>query len=1159
MNRPMVVLILVLAGLVLSATAWAQNDWFVPTDPFSSEVELDHNVKSEFVTPHTDWGSPWAQGPARVLFFVNGRGTAAREVIELGQRFDIDAQMVFWGRLVDTSRDDWHGGEEGLQRIDRLLGEEWDAFVFLGIKLENLTSERQFRLLEAVANGAGLVISGYDEPRVFKTSNQLAPLPASLATGPVGEAFKLREGRGLRLPAQPSIAYAPGWEVEYDYWAARLGRAVLWAAGKEPQMALTLERHEAETQRADLPGRPVTVQWAAPEACNNLRLDVKLRRNDGWEMALPAIRAGQLEGSAEVEVPLVRAGAYRVDVIARSDRGVEDFGSVALNVISPRGVGVLELDQDWGEIGSYLRGKVSLSGEPGGADERLVVSLLDHRGRELMRDISGPVQGEGRFRFRIEPWLPMLVTVRASLVQGADEVSSAWAFARVTRRNRDQFNFLIWDLPTGTLGPYAEESLARSGVTLQLGSGTPPPYVAANNIAWVPYTTHIYAKKGEGGVMDPHCWNDEAQIQAYVDEIADKQVAARRHGVFVYSLGDEIAVRGSCLSPHCLAAYQRYLQQEYGDIAALNASWGTQYTGFDQVQLSAPDDDAENTALQAGNFPRWFDRQAYQSYNFCKLCERFGESFRRIDPQALCGFEGAGRFKDGDDLDGFIRSNTFWSPYPGTADEVVRSIAPRNFPRSNWMGYTKDADTLLLQYWRMLTRGSDAVWWWRWEVLGRFHGWLSPTFDPYPAVQEILRDTQTVREGLGDLLLASEMLDDGVGMMFSHASAYACKVQHSPSYGSYEGEHNAWHSAIRELGLNFRYFTDRQMRLGEAELERFKIIILANTQAIGPVEADMLREYVRAGGVLIADVRPGIYDGHLKPLQSGVLDDVFGVKRVEFVDAVNTAAQINGALGAVDVDLTLETVRVDAGIEAAGAQSLGAAGETPVMLVNSFGQGKAVLLNMAMGSYPGLSSDTTPEAAAEAVRGLFALADVRPAVVLRNGDGQRLRNVEVTRWRNGDIELVSVFRQRGVAEEAQLELHGGQRLFDIKDRRDLGHKRSYQVQITPYRARFYAASVQPIAGVTVTADKSTVAPGEVAQVRVSFPKADGTRAAYLRVKQPNGQSAEWLEQVVVAGSEPVSVQLPMAYNDPEGTWTISADELCSDRSGGCRLNVKQVR
>ena len=155
MNRRL--LVLALAGLLGCSVAWSQTGWFVPTDPFAAELEVDHDTSTEFITPHTDWGSPWAHGGARVLFFVNGRGTAAREIMELTQRFDIEAQMVFWGRLIDTSNDDWHGGEAGQRRIDRLLGEEWDAFVFLNIRPEGLSSEQQYKMLQAVADGAGLV------------------------------------------------------------------------------------------------------------------------------------------------------------------------------------------------------------------------------------------------------------------------------------------------------------------------------------------------------------------------------------------------------------------------------------------------------------------------------------------------------------------------------------------------------------------------------------------------------------------------------------------------------------------------------------------------------------------------------------------------------------------------------------------------------------------------------------------------------------------------------------------------------------------------------------------------------------------------------------------------------------------------------------------
>jgi hypothetical protein len=1149
---------LVLAAMLTGGAVWAQDGWFVPKDPYQAELEEDHNVVSEFVTPHTKWGTPWAQGKARVLFFVNGRGTAAREVIELKQRFDIVPQMIYWGRLVDTTRDDWHGGEMGIQRIDRLLHEKWDAYVFLGIKLENLTSEQQFLLLDAVAKGAGLVFSGLEDKRIMKPTNQIKDVPPALADGPVGEAFKLREGRGLRLPGQQSIKYAPGWEVAYDYWAQRLGRGILWAAGKEPQMQLTLEQKTPEVARTALPGHEVKVNWQAPAGLRNLALEVTLRRSDGWSQSLTRMAAAQPTGSATVKVPVLRADDYHVDVIARSARGIENFASATFKVTSPRVVEKITLAQDWGEIGQQFAGQVSLTGS-GGANERLVVSLLDRRGRELKRAVTSPVTAEAGFRFPIDAWLPMLVTVRATLLQGNNEVSSNWTFANVTKRNRGQFNFLMWDVPTGTLAPYAQESLARNNVTLQLGSNIPPPYVAAHDIAWVPYTTHIYNKRDDKGVMQPSCWNDEENFQAHVDEIVQKQLPARRHGVFAYSLGDEIAVRGSCLSPHCLAAYQRYLEQEYKTIAALNSSWGTQLKSFSEVQLSKADDNDEAEAFRNGNFPRWFDRQAYQSYNFCKLCERFGEGFRTIDPQSLCGFEGAGTFRDGDDLDGFVRANTFWAPYPGTADEVLRSIAPRDFPRANWMGYTKDADTLLLQYWRMVTRGCDSVWWWRWEVIGRFHGWLAPSLDPYPAVKEIIKDTQILREGLGDLLLQCEMLDDGIGMMFSQPSAYANKVQHSPSYGGYQNEHVAWHNNLRDLGLNFNYFTDRQLRLGEAKLDRFKLIVLSQTQAMGPREAEELRKFVEAGGVLVADVRPGIYDGHVKPLTSGLLDDVFGIKREKFAESVITDGQLSGNLGGQAVKLDIPKARVDAGITAAKAQSLGRAGEAPLFLVNNFGRGKAVLLNLSMSSYPLLSSETTPEAAAQVLQALCKLAQVQPAVALQDASGKRLRNVEVTRWRNGETELISVFRHRGLGQPIRLSLSGNQRLYDLKQRQDLGQKASYNLSLTPYRAMFFAATARPAEAAVVTVSKATAAPGEVLQARVAFPGARSLRAAHLRVKLPNGQDADWLSQTVVAGARGATVTIPVAFNDPPGVYTLSATELYGNRTGTAQITVKGVK
>lgn len=1122
----------------------------------AAELALDHSVTSDFVTPHTDWATPYALGNARVLFFVRGHGTDPRAVIELKQRFDLEPEMVFWARLVDSDKEGWHGGENGVRRMDKLLEQKWDAFVFLGVPLERMPPEQQYKLLRQVIDGAGLVCCGFDDKRVLKDKNRIKDLPAFLADVPGAAAFAIKQGQGVRVSEQPKIDYAPGWEVAYDEWAMRLGKAILWAAGKAPRVELSLQPTGSELGRALLPGKAADLLWggAMPGAVCNLTL----RRSDGatWPLAPVALKTAA--GSVGISLPLVAAGRYWLDAVCTTGKTVAAFASTPLTVTSPRQVTAFTFDRDWGEIGEKLTGKVACTGDVTGADERLIVSLYDPRGRELIRQNLGSVPTEATFSFPIEDWLPMLVTVRASLVNGGAElptpreISSAWKFAHVVKRNRGQFNFLIWDTPTGTLGPYGEESLAANGTTLQLSGGTPADYVAANNIAWVPYTTRIVVGKNPDGTMKPACWNDEAMIQAQVDAIVQKSIGARQHGVFVYSLGDEGDVRGSCTSPQCLAAYQNYLQQQYGNIAALNASWNTEYDSFQQITLSKPDDDNELEAFRAGNFPRWFDRQAYQSYNFCKLCERFGKGFTSIDPQAKCGFEGAGTFAAADDLDGFVRSNTFWSPYPGTADEVVRSIAPRDFPRSNWMGYTKDADSLLEKYWRMLTRGTDSVWWWRWDCIGAFRGCLSPTLDPYPAVKDILRDTQIVRDGLGDLLLKSQMQDDGVGILFSQSSAYATKVQSSPSFGSYESDHSAWHSALREWGLNFRYFTDRQMRLGEVDLKQFKVIILPLTQALGPQEAQMLRQYVEDGGTLVADVRPGIYDGHVKPLANGLLDDVFGVKRTAFSDAALVDGVIKGANG----ELPLSKLRVDTGVEAVGAEALGTAGKTPLFVHRMEGKGQAILLNFPLSSYPSLAADTTPEPVAQIFLSLLDVAGVSPALSLNNAKGARLRNIEVTRWTNGDTQIISIFRHSGLPETARVTLPAGVHVYDLKNRKDLGSQKELTLTITPCRAQFFALTEQAAPAAELTPARPVAAPGTLQTVRVSVANPHGQQAVKLQVKLPSGAVADWLTKVVVTDAKGVVVELPIAYNDPPGTWTVTATELLTNRASTCQFGVR---
>ena len=1116
-----------------------------------AELEVDHALTFDFATPHTDWATPYALGTTRVLFFTDGRGGRARECVELMERFDLEAKAVFWARIVDSPNDHWHGGEIGEMRMLELLAQKWDCYVFLGVAFSNLSAEQQYKVLRPVADGAGLVMVRTDDKRVLKDDNRIQQWPA-LARVPLGDAFSIGEGRGLRLPKQPDIPYHNGWEVEYDYWAEQLGHAILWAAGHEPKMTLRVDPAADEVVWDAT--KTFTLDVRGEAVGDEAHALIRVRTAGGPTIDLPE-RA--LPGRAfSVQVGALPAGDWHFDAWVVSSEGIETWATVPFTVTaSPALSGVL-LDAEWGEVGDMISGKALVEGAIGPNDS-VRVGLFDRRGRLLKQKLLKPANGQVQFEFEIEPWMPMLVRMDAALLRNppgddpAMVIDSADAYVRVTRRNRGQFNFLIWDTPRGTLAPYAEQSLAENSVTLQLGGGNPPLITSAFDIAWVPYTTHIKAAKTEDGIMKPFCWNNEEALAAAVQAKADNYLPARQHGAFVYSLGDEISTQGSCLSPQCAEAYRDYLDLVYGSLDALNESWATNFANWDQVGLSKDGDDDEANSLAEGNYPRWFDRQAFQSYNFVQMSGAYAKAYSEIDPEARTGFEGAGKFARGDDLDLIIRDSGLWSPYPGVADEVIRSIAPRDFPRSNWMGYAKDADPLLRKYWRMVTRGCDAVWWWRWETIGRFHGWIAPDLRPYPAVKEILKDTQIVRDGLGDLLLKSEMLDDDIAVLYSYPSTLACELEDGGSYGSYEAAHTSFHQIIRDLGYQFRYVTDRMLRLGEFEADRYRVLILPRIEALGEAEAAVIRQYVEDGGVVIADVRPAIYDGHCKPLDEGLLDDVFGIATDDRAPATISSTFIES-----DPDVTFDKALVDTTVSLTTGVEHGIANGVPLMITNRYGDGAAILLNFAAASFPKLAVAGTDAAAGELMADLISRSGANvPALALLDAVGERLRNIEVTRWQDGDMQIVSLFRQSGTREPATVVLPEAKHVYDLRNRDYLGHVTRFETEIIPFRASFFALCDAQTPAPSIVAQPAGVARGQVANVSISVPGATGLHAFRLTAKAGSADF-DWLDQVVIAGAQPVQIQVPVAFNDPTGEYQISARELFSNQSFEATLRVK---
>ncbi|MGO8752658.1 MAG: beta-galactosidase trimerization domain-containing protein [Thermoguttaceae bacterium] len=1185
---------IVLAGYVPAARA----------NTTAEEVEEDNSLVSGLITPHKPWGRGYTGGPIRALFLVHSGsfggdwsdpGTRLREVAELTQRFDLQADAILFGGPSAAQAWQYHGQNLGERRAERLLAKPYQLYVIAGFPLEKLPARHQYLIVEQVAKGAGLLCCGPGAGEYMTPTRRIDPLPV-MFTGALPmldgksakdwtTAYRMGRGRGVWLNYNtPSLTpYQEfSWRglAEYDYRMLLIGRAAIWAAAREGEVSMTTTGSQPlRSSRSQAGGSWEVVLLSKAFQPLKVQVALELRRAcDGWTKGLGTPETILTPGQpVRVPVPLphLRAGDYFIDALVRSQRGIEACGAGSLAVQSDFGVETVELSQPFVERGETIKAMTLLRGTPP-AGTILRLRVRDSYDR-ILRQQDLPVtpgKAEYPFAYRADAFATTLIRIEALLISDGEEVEMKDASFTVPKRRQGQFNFVQWDAPRDVLGYYAWRRLQQAGMNISLigsmGGVTPQqPVLRACDASLAIYSTRILDEKDASGHMQPVCWNHEPAVTEYVERIVSNQKLLRQQGAFVYSLGDEGATLGCCVHPACLAAYRRYLAAQYGAVEKLNASWGSNYKSFDEVDLLDRKDNMETAAVKTSS-ARWFDRQAFARVNLAQFSGRFGAAYKRLDPQAVTGFEGTGGF--GDDYDAILDANTFYGPYPSIGDDLVRSLAPRRLIRSNWMGYSKTADALADAAWRMVMKGVDSVWYWMWDGVGNWRGYLSPTLDFWPATAEVAEEMRPVRQGLGDLLLQSKMTHSGIAVFYSVPTALSDQVDPGSQFLAAHPTHQAWTQFTYELGLDFRYVSSRGLKCGLLDPREFKVLLLPMAQAISPEEAEAIRRFVQAGGTAIADVRPGIYDGHCRPIAPRPLDDLFGIRRGGRGKATRSPVSVKGSLEGHDVDFQIPETAVDPEVQPAAAQPLGHADKTPLLLVHRVGKGRAILLNFQL---PALGSTEQNRQAAMARRlldWLYRTAGVKALIASTAPDGRPLPLVETRVWENGGALVVGLYRQMqcewfspksgtvaGEPVAAKIVFPAARHVYDLRAGKYLGSVTRVDARLRWGRASFFLAIPYEIKVPQIGLSEAAPAPGRTiaASVRLDVPADVPERhAVWVEITDPQGQQPLWGQQVLVLNHGSGQVQIPVAYNDLPGLWRIRVTELFSQQSAEAAWTVR---
>ncbi|MBM4050305.1 MAG: hypothetical protein FJ279_34855, partial [Planctomycetes bacterium] len=561
-------------------------------------------------------------------------------------------------------------------------------------------------------------------------------------------------------------------------------------------------------------------------------------------------------------------------------------------------------------------------------------------------------------------------------------------------------------------------------------------------IRGVPYTTS-YRYTGLSRVESP-CYTNPEDRRKEAEKLRDRARTHLPQGILAYSLGDENTLAVShvdvCMSPTCQEDFREYLRRVYGTLAALNAEWGAAYKAWSEVAPMT-----EKEAQERGNLAPFIDHRLHMDDVFAGIHLFAQDVLHEIDPKTPVGPEGlwnTGPLR-GFHWTKFARNlgvvNVYTDEY--LKREIIRSLAPRQALHGMWYGgYEHDVDAperMARLPWMMLLHDQNSVWWYSvrsYSHIGSCLGAFAPDLRPMPYFERTLAEWDTLHRGAAKLIMSLPRLHDGLAVLYSRPSAYAFGL----------GTEDLL-AALEDAGYQYDVVSDEDLAQAPPDPRKYRALILPNCRALSEAEARHVEAFAVAGGLVIADLLPGLYDEHAKLRPSGRLNDLFGV-------ASMNATVRQEETSAVFEAMTIPLLATGECAVAAGSPRAKLADGRPAIITREHDKGRAVYLNFSLEGYRHERQKESLPTLARLLQQLLVGHGVMPPVQVSDAHGQPVPRCEVCRYGDERMQLVGILREVGKGPEvvtATIKLPVKGHVYDVRRRKYLGQSDSLDVPLGP--------------------------------------------------------------------------------------------------------------
>jgi len=1015
------------------------------------------------------------------------------------------------------------------------------------------------------------------------------------------------------------------YRSHYDYYLALVGHLMNWAAQREPPVRVVQEAPIVAVTRDALNTIDFTVESDAQK-----KVDAEFVLRDSRQGDVVASDAGTEtiaagESTISFNVADVPAGEYFADLWLKRKGKTIAFGSLFVKVTSISAIADLALQAKSFPANADVTGAVELTGIRDAST--LIVQQIDNYGRVVARSELPAQNGKAPFTLSPTSTLSVVQTVEAKLISGdavLDVKRRRFTVRRLSYPADDFMSVLCQRLVGGSyLTPALAEVCRDAGIDtwvfwpgnqdgkLLFSGGAalsnlyvaPTPYgrgTSGKNKVFVDISGNGVPTSAEHGLARNPCLTDPDYLNAARITYTEYGAHYAPVSPAFFNLGDETkftphnSTDDLCFSETSIKDFQAFVKEDYGTIDKLNAEYGTSHATFDEVLPVS----LEATLADPALVPVWIDHRRHCDTIWARHIARACNWLKEGSPGTRAGYDGSNDTGHGPrngaltatdylQLSRAMDSNGLYY-WPYQLDCVRDFSAPGTLIGGGWFaGYEQmwraGHDPLAHGWWiwNATLRGANSVW--IFAGLGTGH-WstIAHDFSFYDYFQNALRQTRILKQGVARLFMGATRVDDGFAVFYSPSSMLLASLE-DPKDGFWNSAASV-STVLGETPFQYRMIADVQVEQGALAAGDYRVLYMPGAQCVSPEAAARILDFARSGGTVIADWRPAVADQHGKPYGKGALDALFGVNqdtaRPNWIESVVKVA--DPALSRHVSEIA--SLRLDATLSTAGGKALAGAVEAdaPAVIVNDFGKGRGILLNMRLEDTIWSLRDSIArfksEDAARQVRtllvALLATAGIGPEITME----PYVPGCRVTRFDSNGARVVSLmwdaptflpgapvlepFNPTRGAEDARkladaaaqkrtvrLTLAGKAHIYDVLRGEYVGHDNGVKRTVTPGVPHLFSALPYKVDEVTITSDSDAVTAGNPLRFKIALATEGGQQLGkhVFRVEftDPEGTSAKHYAANVTAPAGRAEYVLPLALNEMPGKWKLSARDVAT--------------